>query len=703
MLEKEAIAKGVPIGQDYDIEIPPPRPKRKPSNPYPRKTSVGDPTLQVGVKDGKISNLVSSACWDIASLDLEKEPEKSCNDGKLGNALYHEKDNCSEVFTLLETAPCASPSSVDKNALPVSVAPGNSCTYRECIPHSKEAINQDEITESHVTIIAKGFQTSKYDNKQLFEDNGSFNTSHVVNSNLLDEKSLHGERIDMRKQSTSVDTFVTSDVQSSQNYPRHVPVHVLDGNLGMSAQSISPDMLNAEFMFDQMCGVHGHQQLFMNPAASATSQHHCNESRSSIHQSVSSYHPTFTPLQNQDDFHYFLHISSMLSSLIVSALLQNPAAHAAASFTASLWPSVNMETQEQTPTGIAGAFQSRQINAAPSVAAIAAATVAAATAWWSAHGLLPVSAPFFPGFTCSPASVSANPTPSSQGRAAVNLERRENSPDPDPALGGQQLEPECSEALLEPNSDSTPPTLLSSDSEASEVATLKSGLTTAAETAQVADAAEQHDANKSKNRKQLDRSSCGSNTPSSSEVEAYALEKHMKGKEEKHIKDKDESKELDVIHPLGDPFNRRFRSTTNIDDSWKEVSEEGRLAFQALFSREVLPQSFSPPHDLKNKGQKNTDKATDSEKDDGLKLNLNGTALDRYSQRQGVQDNAPSVGENERLLNMGFGHAKIKTYRTGFKPYKRCSMEAKESRVSVNGQEEEKGPKRLRREEEAST
>ncbi|EPS72249.1 hypothetical protein M569_02508, partial [Genlisea aurea] len=34
-LEKEAIVKGV--GHALDIEIPPPRPKRKPSNPYPRK------------------------------------------------------------------------------------------------------------------------------------------------------------------------------------------------------------------------------------------------------------------------------------------------------------------------------------------------------------------------------------------------------------------------------------------------------------------------------------------------------------------------------------------------------------------------------------------------------------------------------------------------------------------------------------------
>lgn len=39
-LEKEALEKGIPVGQSHDIDIPPPRPKRKPSSPYPRKLST---------------------------------------------------------------------------------------------------------------------------------------------------------------------------------------------------------------------------------------------------------------------------------------------------------------------------------------------------------------------------------------------------------------------------------------------------------------------------------------------------------------------------------------------------------------------------------------------------------------------------------------------------------------------------------------
>ncbi|KAI3449312.1 hypothetical protein Pfo_005977 [Paulownia fortunei] len=703
-LEKEAIVKGVSIGHALDIEIPPPRPKRKPSNPYPRKTSVGAPTSQVGVKDGKISNPVSSSCQSKMTVALEKEPEKPCDDGKLGNCNeYHEKDNCSEALTLLKIASCASPSSANKTSLSISGAP-RKCTFRQYVPLSKEASNQDETAASQVTIEAKGLQTQNSDNKQPFQDNAPLNISNVVDSYHSHEKSLHRKRMDELKQSENVDTLPTADVQASQNYPRHVPVHILDGSLGMKAQNISPDMPYRDPLFHQMGGVHGHQNLFMNPAASATSEHFSNASRSSVHQSFPSHHPIFTPIQNQDDYQSFLHISSTFSSLIVSALSQNPAAYAAAGFAATLWPCVNMEAPIESSTASAGAFQSRPVSSSPSMAAIAAATVAAATAWWAAHGLLPLCAPFHPGFTCSPASASATPMDSSQGRA-VNSERRDNSPDP--ALGGQQLEPECSEALHEQHSVSKSPILSSSDSEASEGAKLNVGLATA-ETAKVVDTAELHDANKSKNKKLVDRSSCGSNTPSSSEVEADASEKHTNGKEENHMKDKEESEELDALHPVGDPFSRRCRSISNVNDFWKEVSEEGRLAFQALFSREVLPQSFSPPHDVKNKGKKisNKDKEIAEEKDEnGLQLDLNGKTWGTCSQKQGVEDNASLIGENkeEGLLNMGLGHAKLKARRTGFKPYKRCSMEAKESRVSPNSQDEEKGPKRLRMEGEAST
>ena len=73
-MEKEALAKGISIGQALDIEIPPPRPKRKPSNPYPRKMGAA----KVGAKDEKSEMPISSLhCKQV--LDLEKEPLPEVN------------------------------------------------------------------------------------------------------------------------------------------------------------------------------------------------------------------------------------------------------------------------------------------------------------------------------------------------------------------------------------------------------------------------------------------------------------------------------------------------------------------------------------------------------------------------------------------------------------------------------------------------
>ncbi|KAK4488709.1 hypothetical protein RD792_004488 [Penstemon davidsonii] len=667
-LEKEAVIKGASVGHAIDIEIPPPRPKRKPSSPYPRKTSVGAPTLHMTVKDVKLSNPVSSLCRGKTTLDLDKEPEKPFDDGNLHNTdRYNGKDDCSEVFTLFKTS-------------------RKLCTFKEYVSLPKEARNDDETPQSHVTTEAQGLQTDK-SGKEPFQDNGSFNTSNVVDSYLKHDKSVHGTIIDELKHSENVETLSTAAVQASQSFPRHVPVHILDGSLGTSAQNISPNMAFTEPIFYQMGEVHRNQSLFLNPAASVTSEHQSNASRSSIHQSFPSYHPMFTPTQNQDDHPSFLHMSSTFSSLIVSSLLQNPAAHAAASFAATLWPCVNTEVPVEPPTGTGGTLQSKKINSTPSMAAIAAATVTAATSWWASHGLLPLCVPVHPGFTCSPESATLIDS------NAKNSERREN--DPDPALGCQKLEPRCSEALQENLSASKSPTLSLSDSEGSEGGKRNSGVETADIALELVDEAELNDTSKSKSRMQVDRSSCGSNTPSSSEVEADVLEKHTKEKEEKHIKDDiEESKEIDAIHPVSDPFGRRCRSASSINDSWKEVSEEGRLAFQALFTREVLPQSFSPPHDLLKMGIINIgkDKFSAGKKDDGLGLDLNASLTVKNKEEEG-------------LLNyIGLGNAaKLKARRsTGFKPYKRCSVDAKESKVSANC-DEEKGPKRLRLEGQAST
>ncbi|KAE8671217.1 Protein CCA1 [Hibiscus syriacus] len=653
-LEKEAVAKGVPIGQALDIEIPPPRPKRKPSNPYPRKAGAAT-TVQEGAKDGKSETPISSFhCKQV--LDLEKEPlsERPNGDEKATNLKENQDESCSEVFTLLHGANCSPASSMNKNFIPTSAALINSCTFREFVPSLKEKIH----------------------------DNGTSKASNLDNSCTSFEKSAQGQRKD------DIDGAFVLMRCKAVKIILNIFVHALDGSLKTCSQNPSLNMSFQDSVIHPMGNVHG-PNVFANPAASATTEHQNNASRS-IQQALPPFYSPFMHLRpNQEDCRSFLHASSTFYSLIVSTLLQNPAAHAAASFAATFWPYANVESSGNTPTSGLRGFPSRQINSTPSMAAIAAATVAAATAWWAAHGLLPVCAPLHPGFTCAPASTAPVPPMENDQAPAAKIKQKDKT-DQAPAMQNGQPDPEYSEALQGQHSESKSPTSSSSDCEERRDLKVNTGVK-AADDEKAAGVIELQDANKSKNRKQVDRSSCGSNTPSSSEVETDVLEKH---------KDNEDPKRADVNHPQVE-CNRRTRSSSNLSDSWKEVSEEGRLAFQALFSREVLPQSFSPPHEGKNKEQHKEDEETST-------LDLNSKALGSCSDHQEVEKTALSRDEKntaeDGLLRIGLGISEVKAGQTGFKPYKRCSVEAKENRVmNTSGQGEEKGPKRVRLEGEAST
>ncbi|XP_052170207.1 protein LATE ELONGATED HYPOCOTYL isoform X2 [Diospyros lotus] len=663
-LEKEALVKGVPIRQTFDIEIPPPRPKKKPSNPYPRKTGGGSLTPHVGAaKDGKkLSPSSLSAGKQI--LDLERLPlsQKCGGDVNPVNAKENQDDgNYSEILSLSQEA---------QDSVPT---PG---TFREFVPMMVST--QDETKESYDTV----------------EPNGAHNASNFKSSNFSHQKFFQGMKTDEMSNPENVGPLLSSDLQATQSYPRHVPVHVLNGNLGMSTHNVSPDLAYQESKFHQIGETHGLPNL-CNPSASAITEHQISASRSSVYQSFPPFHPLFGHIcNNEDEYRSYLHLSSSFSSLIVTTLLQNPAVHAAASFAASFWPCTNMEASADSPVGTLGGFPSKPMNAAPSTAAIAAATVAAATAWWAAHGMLPMCSAFQPAFSCTP---SATTIPVDASVAAGNNDKRERAPH-DLSLQNQQLDPEYSEALDEQHSALKLPSMSSSEYEESEGA--KPNATVAvADHEESATVTGLHDSNKMNSRKQVDRSSCGSNTPSSSEVETDALEKSGK--------DNEESKEPDVSHTTGDCNNRRSRSIS-CTDSWKEVSEEGRLAFMALFSRERLPQSFSPPHDLKNKeyqkknGEKDKQK-TDEKAEDASLLDLNSKAAVTTCSHEAVENKVVLRGE-ECMLRMEIGLGKLKARRTGFKPYKRCSVEAKEGKMAiVSNQGEEKASKRIRLEGEASS
>jgi MYB-related transcription factor LHY len=418
----------------------------------------------------------------------------------------------------------------------------------------KEVITRDETNESFPASEIENQMLEIDDGKHTHKTNGTCKTSKLDNS--CSPKSVQVEKTDGLTSALTID-----EMQNNQNYPRHVTVHVVDGNLGTSTQTPSQDMLIQDSTFQPIGGINGQRNLFTNSAASNTSESQNNMTRSSIHQSF----PPCPPFaqHNHDDYQSFLNMSSTFSSLLVSTLLQHPAAHAAASFAATFWPYANVESSADSPACSQGAFPSRQIGSPPGVAAIAAATVAAATAWWAAHGLLPLCAPLHTAFACPPATATV--VPSTNPSEAPPKTKQGDITLQNPPLQDQILDPEDSEALLAQHSASKSPGVSLSESEESGDAKLNTSAKVTINLDINQPISENPDPNKMEGRKLVDRSSCGSNTTSSCE-ETDALEKDGKEKED--------SKAPEADHLATDPSSRRYRSISNLIDSWKEVSEE---------------------------------------------------------------------------------------------------------------------------------
>uniref|UniRef100_A0A1J3EAV4 Protein LHY n=1 Tax=Noccaea caerulescens TaxID=107243 RepID=A0A1J3EAV4_NOCCA len=570
-LEKEAEAKGIPVCQALDIEIPPPRPKRKPNTPYPRKpgNNAASSSQVSSAKDAKLVSSASSSDF----LDLEKTPFSE----KTSTGKENQDDNCSGVST------------VNKYPLPKKVTSGNQDTFMESEPR-------------------KASETSK--------------TSNV--DNMVEDVT---EKNNDNRYGDGMQTYW------------HFPAEAIYGNMAKCPQFHPPGMVSQDFMFRPMGdGVHGHANHPATTTSSAT---------------TTASQQAFPACPSQDDYRSFLQISSTFSNLIMSTLLQNPAAHAAATFAASVWPYANL--------GNPGDSSAQMSSSPPSIAAIAAATVAAATAWWASHGLLPV---------CAPAPVTCLPLPT----VAV--------PAPAPAMDKMDVveKEKQSTALQDQNLASKSPASSSDDSEETGITKLNADSKTNGDKEEEVVVAAATDSNVALKTKLVDRSSCGSNTPSGSDAETDALDKMEKDKED--VKETDEN--LPCAIELSNRRSKIRENNNPTTDSWKEVSHGGRIAFQALFARERLPQSFSPPQVADNVNGKQIMP---------LAPNFNNK----------IQGSCDADQESVVMAGAGPGNS-LKTRQTGFKPYKRCSMEVKESQVgSTNNQSDEKVCKRLRLEGEAST
>ncbi|RZR74549.1 hypothetical protein BHM03_00038325 [Ensete ventricosum] len=465
-------------------------------------------------------------------------------------------------------------------------------------------------------------------------------------------------------------------VKGDQTQPRHT----MGGNGARNMHTEDSDGQNPTSVIGQVEG-HANDISSMNPEASAIPVQNISRVNSMHHP-----FPGCTPFthshSSQDVYRSFLNISSTFSSFILSTLLQNPAVHAAARLAASSCPSAEVEASLQsTPVFVAG---ERHINPTPGLEAIAAVTVAAAAAWWRAHGLLP----WFPpaAFVFSPPYTTTIPSADTAQlhRHGCILEK--------PLAEDQQIGKQNLYEDLKPphrSSESLSLSLSAADShdsgsgkKSSELKDIKS------DKLKPLVASGFDDSDRARNKKKQDRSSCGSNTTSSSEVETDTVGKHEK------VNDEAKEAYFNNSATCETKTNQcRFRSSGNMNESWKEVSEDGRLAFQELFKREVLPQSFPPPLD---EAAATTIKKGETSKF-VVDLNKNICTATDFNHLHGRTKEEVCIRSQDSIT-----HGKLKVHQTGFKPYKRCSVEAKEHRAAAE-EDTGKKKKKMRLQGEAST
>ncbi|WOL18270.1 protein LHY [Canna indica] len=652
-LEKEALEKGIPPGQTHDIDIPPPRPKRKPISSYPQKSSTGilaSPHEINGKPSKSMSNLSTKKVMDARS---NSPGEKFMATQNVSSKEISEDASCLEVVNVFQDALSASISSVNKSS-------SNHSTKEKIV----EKIETDKSLAPHELV-------------QGLDKNGkSFIEQETEGSKVIFTKPIMDLTLESGGKTSKLQglKFLTS-MDNAKGNQTH-PMDIVSRNDEKGIQTGESDGHNPSPVTSQV-GEHPNGDPSMNPLISDVPVHNVFP-LGPMHHLLPSFIPSTYFHCNQDAYRSFLNISSTFSSLFVSTFLQNPAVHAAASLAGSFLPSTGVETSlHSAPEIQAGQISERHMNSIPSLEAIAAATVAAASEWWSAQGLFPWFIPLA-GFPFVPPDTSAVPY-AGIAQVPVHGSTVENQP-----REIQQVDENQSEFLEAQHHSSKLLTLSSSYSDHSG-RTDHSNDPTGTRSSKIKPLAASGfhlDTNMSK--KKRDGSSCGSNTTFSSEMGTDTIEK-------KHEKVNAEGKEAYFSSlPVCETNHHRLKSSGNMNESWKEVSEKGRVAFQALFKREVLPQSFCPPL---TEGAATTAKEGEfshSPVDLNKKVSSS-TNLNRLHHDAKVNTCISSNGRIE--------YANFKVHQTGFKPYKKCSAEADNSAAA----EEQTGNKRIRLQGEAST
>lgn len=621
-LEKESVSKGIPMGQTHVIDIPPPRPKRKPCNPYPRKIGACCASPAAEAEDENMSKSVNFKETIKEGITLKRNAlieVSAVTKSVQGINVCSDEGNCSALLNLFQETPSASVSSGHKGTT-------NPINFKEFVP----TVNEPK------DVSSDGGSSLSFEINVKSSMNGRNKPDHALGTINEISKDLHA--IQKSSDLGEISGVQMQLVNQSQNGSQKDDRNHKDQKANV-VQSTNTHRTNSEV--SESIEFPSIACPFTNSTIPAAPGLQASLPMSSILPPFVTFPPFAHFRSTQDVYRSFLGMSSTFSSLIVSTLLQNPAVHVAAQMATSLWPSGEMDS----------------LTDSSSMAAAAAATVAAAAAWWASHGLVPFFPPIHAAGLSFPLQNNAIPKVNTGQFSQDKMEKREahqNSSKTDQqdvsTVRTRDLnsQPSASKSVLSSSSDTE-----EIENEASDVNNLK----------QVTGTAAYDNSDNSKISKKPERSSCGSNTPSSSEVETEAAIKT-------NGETNNEAQQVPFQNlSMSEVNTRRARSSGSMNDSWKEVSQEGRVAFQALFARDILPQTFLLQQ---------------------AKVEL-GYPKDMLVGRDNVSQNG--------FLPNEIMHGNLKVRRTGFKPYKRCSAEAEANMSSAN---DETSSKRIRLEGEAS-
>uniref|UniRef100_A0A0C9S8A2 TSA: Wollemia nobilis Ref_Wollemi_Transcript_11910_4056 transcribed RNA sequence n=1 Tax=Wollemia nobilis TaxID=56998 RepID=A0A0C9S8A2_9CONI len=880
-LEREASARGVPVGKAQDISIPPPRPKRKPSHPYPRKAGT---TIQSGSstneEESRSPQAVSSASDRLSvGLNLGGTTRKTAAFAPY-NARPRPHQNSNLQETRMELASTNSSSSSLKLFGQTVVVPTNDLAldayvkgaFREFTPlkqettpfqgqnpedpkvengkgplHNLSLKSQTKLGISGNTLQKTSIIPPSDSGACALEGSGDSNTNSPGMENHMGQQDSD-EQLSSELDNNS--NYLSRKHQSSApvpGYPRHVPVQHVETGTSDHAHDSMKYSPNAASLVHEFAAIN---MLNGNGSASNVSRQMQTDMQNSLHPNFllpfpgmpGPFNPAYNNLENFACIPGFMAPGSAPNvplppwPLTSSAALHHPAYAAATLAAAGFWPGLvsgasgaTMGDPQSSNSGVNGRSLCDEKSAA---AAVTAATVAAASAWWTLHG--PVPPPFLhPGIygpvvadmaaeaaaVSAAAATSGKFSPGCKTEPVTEVRKQEQIPmtkeeneivhavpaNPNSKADGkvsmQQMDdskiglfcPKSGAAVCSPQdsssgSDQNPTSCMEETCDA-EMHMEKQDLNT-----------EEKDSNghctnlpSGENTTNIikERSSSGSNTPSSAdpETDAYletnaevikvnsegdfesngtgncsseaggdlltketgdctlpeSLHKtereknNLSAKQDEKIEDirKHVHKDRHQIHGV-DAGGRRSKSGGHLTDTWKEVSEEGRIAFDALFTRDVLPQSFSPPQSLRDQEQtlksSETSLCNDANKKpitatpDEMQIDMQSRLLNKsqvintYTQTEdgGLQEvplnNAALPSQEKKLLDskatvsgqsleeygdcgtssllndnatVDFKSTKSSVISSfgnfrsgrGFVPYQRCSIEAKKNRL----------------------